>query len=88
MNRYDLAITDPGGDTAQLTVTRSGDLALTANVDSVMQRAVLAAATARGELLHAPDFGAGAEQVAGLPATVAAARVAAAWRASLLTGPV
>lgn len=84
MNRYDFAIENPGGDTARMRVTRSGDIALTANEDSVLQRAVLAAATAPGELLGSPDFGAGAEQVAGLPATVAAARLAAAWRASLL----
>ncbi len=84
MNRYDLAIDDPGTDSARLKVTRSGDVDVAVSVASVSQRAMLAAATSRGQLLHRPDFGAGAERMAGLPATVAAARFAAAWRRSLL----
>lgn len=84
MNRYDIALDDPGTSSAQLKVTRSGDVALVVSVDSVSQRGMLAAATTPGQLLHRPDFGAGAERMAGLPATVAAARFAAAWRRSLL----
>jgi hypothetical protein len=83
MNRYDLAIDDPGGDGAQLSVTRSGDIALTASVPSVLQRALLAAANAPGDLVHRPNFGAGVERFAGLRAALAGAKFAAAWRASI-----
>lgn len=83
MNRYDLAIDDPGGAGAQLSVTRSGDIALTASVPSVVQRALLAAACAPGDLVHRPDFGAGMERFVGLRAALAGARFSAAWRASI-----
>lgn len=84
MNRYDLAIDDPGGASAQLAVTRSGDIALTASVPSVLQRALLAAATGPGDLVHRPNFGAGVERFAGLRAALAGAKFAAAWRASIV----
>jgi hypothetical protein len=83
MNRYDLALDDPGGANAQLSVTRSGDLALTVSVPSVLQRALLAAATSPGELVHRPSFGAGVERFAGLRAALAGAKFAAAWRTSI-----
>jgi len=83
MNRFDLGIDDPGGDNAQLTVTRSGDVALVASVPSVIQRALLAAANAPGDLVHRPNFGAGVERFIGLRATLAGSRFAAAWRASI-----
>lgn len=84
MNEYDVQILEPGFFGAALGVTASGDVALVRGNDSVAQRAMLAVATSPGELLHRPDFGAGAERYLGQPVPVAAAALSAAWRATIL----
>lgn len=80
MNRYDIAITDAGTDQGALTVTRSGDLALTAGNESVIQRAMFAAGTPRGGLLFLPDYGASADDALGGSVIAAGSAFAAAWR--------
>lgn len=84
MNRNDLRIVGPGNPNSALEVTSSGDVALVNGNASVRQRALLAAVTTPGALMHRPNFGAGVERYLGRPVTVAAAGFAAAWRAAIL----
>ena len=82
----DVVLPPPGTDDL-VPVGSTGDLVLTAGLDSLARWAERALVCATGGLHHRPTFGAGAERVIGSGGPAAAQRLASAYRKTLLDDP-